>query len=228
MALWKELYEPFGVIPFPLGNTGIQMGGWFNKKIEKIEDLEGLKMRIPGLGGKVLAKAGGNPVLYDASEVYSALERGVIDATEWVGPLHDVRMGLDRAAKYYYFPGWHEPGTQLELIINSEAWNSLPTDLKLIVEAAAASASLYMFGQSEVLNAQAFNTLKEKQHIEILEFPPEVLSYLASFTEEVMLEEAERNESFDRVLKSYQKFRGNRRDFETVTDGAYKKALENR
>lgn len=228
LDLWQELYKPFGVVPFPLGNTGIQMGGWFNKKIEKIDDLKGLKMRIPGLGGKVLAKAGGNPVLYDASEVYSALERGVIDATEWVGPLHDVRMGLDRAAKYYYFPGWHEPGTQLELIINEEAWNSLPEDLKVIVKAAAASASLYMFGQSEVLNAEAFNLLKEKQHVEILEFPPQVLSYLSGFTEEVMLEEASNNEKFDKVLKSYQKFRDKRKNFEQVTDRAYKKALEDR
>ncbi len=228
LGLWRESYEPFGVVPIPLGNTGIQMGGWFNKKIEKIEDLKGLKMRIPGLGGKVLAKAGGNPVLYDASEVYSALERGVIDATEWVGPLHDVRMGLDRAAKYYYFPGWHEPGTQLELIINANAWSSLPDDLKLIVETAAASASLYMFGQSELLNAQAFNKLREKKHVEILEFPPEVLSYLADFTEEVMLEEAKRNKNFERVLKSYREFRNGRKNFEAVTDTAYKKALEHR
>jgi TRAP-type mannitol/chloroaromatic compound transport system substrate-binding protein len=137
-------------------------------------------------------------------------------------------MGLDRAAKYYYFPGWHEPGTQLELIINEEAWNSLPADLKVIVKAAAASASLYMFGQSEVLNAEAFNLLKEKQHIEILEFPPQVLSYLAGFTEEVMLEEASNNENFDKVLKSYQKFRNKRKNFEQVTDRAYKKALEYR
>lgn len=228
LGLWREIYEPFGVVPIPLGNTGIQMGGWFNKKIEKIEDLKGLKMRIPGLGGKVLAKAGGNPVLYDASEVYSALERGVIDATEWVGPLHDVRMGLDRAAKYYYFPGWHEPGTQLELIINANAWSSLPDDLKLIVETAAASASLYMFGQSELLNAQAFNKLRKKKHVEILEFPPEVLSYLADFTEEVMLEEAKRNKNFERVLKSYREFRNGRKNFEAVTDTAYKKALEHR
>ena len=93
MKLWRELYEPFGVVPYPMGSTGVQMGGWFNKKINSMEDIRGLKMRIPGLGGKVIAKAGGNPILLSAAEVYTALERGTIDATAWVGPLHDNRFG---------------------------------------------------------------------------------------------------------------------------------------
>ncbi|MGR8921899.1 MAG: TRAP transporter substrate-binding protein [Gammaproteobacteria bacterium] len=226
LELWRELYEPFGVIPFPMGNTGIQMGGWFNKKIESIEDLEGLKMRIPGLGGKVLAKAGGNPVLLSAAEIYTALERGTIDATEWVGPLHDQRFGLDRAAKYYYYPGWHEPGTQLELLVNAEAWASLPEDLQRIVEAAAASASLYMYGRSEVENARAFLELKNNGHTEVLEFPREVTDRLAEMTREVMAEEAARDPDFKRVLESYEAFRAGQAEFHAVTERAYQAVLE--
>lgn len=226
LELWHELYAPFDVVPFPMGNTGIQMGGWFNKKIDSVADLKGLKMRIPGLGGKVLAKAGGNPVLLSAAEIYTALERGTIDATEWVGPLHDVRFGLDRAAKYYYYPGWHEPGTQLELIINAEAWAGLPPDLQLIVEAAAARASLYMYGRSEVENAQAFNELVEAGHTEVLEFPREVTDRLAALTREVMLEEAQKDPDFARVLKSYEAFRARQAPFEAVTEKSYRAALE--
>ena len=225
LELWRELYEPFGIVPFPLGNTGIQMGGWFNKEINTIEDLKGLKMRIPGLGGKVLAKAGGNPVLLSAAEIYTALERGTIDATEWVGPLHDLRFGLDRAAKYYYYPGWHEPGTQLELIINSNAWADLPADLKTIVEAAAASASLYMYGLSEVGNMDAFNSLKNKGHIQVLEFPKEVTLHLAKLTGEVLREEAEKDEKFMKVLNSYTEFRARRASFNKATEQSYQSIL---
>lgn len=226
MALWRELYAPFNIIPFPMGNTGIQMGGWFNKKIESIEDLKGLKMRIPGLGGKVLAKAGGNPVLLSAAEIYTALERGTIDATEWVGPLHDVRFGLDRAARYYYYPGWHEPGTQLELLLNANAWNSLPDDLKLIVESAAARASLNMNGLTEVGNAKAFSELRQKSHVEILQFPDEVIQRLAEMTREVMAEEAAKDADFARLLNSYEAFRAQQAPFEQVTERAYQRALD--
>jgi len=119
LKLWEETYAPFNVIPRPGGSTGVQMGGWFNKKINTIDDFKGLKMRIPGLGGKVVAKAGATVVLTAGGEIFTNLERGVIDATEWVGPLHDLRMGFYQAAKYYYYPGWHEPGTYLEIIFNN-------------------------------------------------------------------------------------------------------------
>lgn len=226
LKLWRELYEPFGLIPFPMGNTGIQMGGWFNKRIDSIADLKGLKMRIPGLGGKVLAKAGGNPVLLSAGEIYTALERGTIDATEWVGPLHDVRFGLDRAAKYYYYPGWHEPGTQLELIINAHAWATLPPDLQRIVENAAAAASLYMYGLSEVENARAFAELKQAEHVELLEFPDDVIAKLAAMTRAVLAEEAAKDPAFRRVWESYEAFRAEHAGFGEVTEKAYARALE--
>ena len=123
LKLWEETYAPFNLIPRPGGSTGAQMGGWFNKKINSIEDFKGLKMRIPGLGGKVLAKAGATVVLTAGGEIFTNLERGAIDATEWVGPLHDNRMGFYQAAKYYYYPGWHDPGTYLEYFFNKQAYS---------------------------------------------------------------------------------------------------------
>ena len=226
LELWRELYKPFGVVPIPMGNTGIQMGGWFNKKIESMDDLRGLKMRIPGLGGKVLAEAGGNPVLLSAGEIYTALERGTIDATEWVGPLHDVRFGLDRAAKYYYYPGWHEPGTQLELIVNAKAWHELPPDLQKIIESAAAAASLFMYGMMEVENAKALRALKDSGHVELLQFPPDVIRKLSDMTKTALAAEAAKDETFAKILLAYESFRARHREWEAVTEKAYREAYE--
>jgi TRAP-type mannitol/chloroaromatic compound transport system substrate-binding protein len=154
------VYKPFNIIPFPAGNTGVQMGGWFNKKIEAVDDLKGLKMRMPGLGGKVLAKAGGTPILLAGGEIYTALELGRIDATEWAGPFHDKRFGLHRVAKSYYYPGWHEPSSAQELIINSKAWAELPEDLQKIVEVAAHSLNQDIYTQFEALNFKVLEELK--------------------------------------------------------------------
>jgi TRAP-type mannitol/chloroaromatic compound transport system substrate-binding protein len=202
LELWQEVYAPYNLVPFPVGNTGVQMGGWFNKKIESVDDLKGLKMRIPGLGGKVLAKAGGTPVLRAGGEIYTSLERGEIDATEWVGPYHDERLGLYRAAKYYYYPGWHEPGTALELIVNKKAWESLPEDLQLIVKTAARSTSLWMFAEFEAQNLAALERLKKQYNVQVLEFPPDVLHELHKLANEALAEEAAKDEQFDRVYKA--------------------------
>ena len=133
LELWREIYAPFGLMPAPAGNTGVQMGGWFNKEINRLDDLKGLKMRIPGLGGEVLRRAGGTPVNLPGGEIFTALQTGAIDATEWVGPYNDLAFGLHKAAKYYYYPGWHEPGTTLEAIVNKQAFDALPKDLQSIV-----------------------------------------------------------------------------------------------
>ena len=122
LKLWRELYGQYGLVPFPAGNTGVQMGGWFNKEINSIEDLQGLKIRMPGLGGKVLNKVGASVINVAGGEIYTNLDRGNIDATEWIGPYHDYQMGFHKIAKYYYYPGWHEPGTVLEMFINQEAF----------------------------------------------------------------------------------------------------------
>ena len=221
LELWREIYKPFHVIPFPLGNTGVQMGGWFNKEINSLEDIKGLKMRIPGLGGKVLAKAGGNPILLAGSEVYTALERNTIDATEWIGPYHDQRLGLYRAAKHYYYPGWHEPGTVLELTINQRAWESLPTDLQAIISNAAQAENLRMLSEMEQKNMAALEQLRKREGIEIHRFPNEVLSKLKKLTNETLIEEAERNPKFKRVYDAYQNFRKKNDAWSAISENAY-------
>ena len=226
LALWQELYEPFGIVPFPMGNTGIQMGGWFNKKINSMDDLKGLKIRMPGLGGKVLAKAGANPVNIDPGELYMAVERGVIDATEWVGPVFDKRQGLDEVARYYYFPGWHEPGSQLELIINRDAWQLLEPDLKLIVETAAAKASLDIFAQSELQNTIALLEMQADDSIEILEFPESVIKELRRLTALVIEEEASADTDFSKIFEAYRAFEEDYQAYRSVTEIPYRKTFE--
>jgi TRAP-type mannitol/chloroaromatic compound transport system substrate-binding protein len=226
LELWREVYAPFNLIPFPMGNTGIQMGGWFNKKIESLEDVKGLRMRIPGLGGKVFKRAGGNPVLMSGGEIYTALERGTIDATEWVAPFHDLRLGLNRAAKYYYFPGWHEPGTEFELIINLNNWKQLPADLQKIVETTATAISEWIYAQMEFRNQVALQELKQKESVEVLEFPAEVLTELRKLTLETLEEEAAANKKFKRVYNAYKEFNLNYADWNAMTDESYQRALK--
>ncbi len=227
IKLWNEIYKPFNLKAFPIGNTSVQMGGWFNKKIESMADLKGLKMRIPGLGGKVLAKAGGNPVLMAGGEIYTALERNTIDATEWVSPYHDMRLGLQRAAKYYYYPGWHEPGAALELLINQAAWDSLTPDLQKTIEVAAAAHNVWMHAESDARNSEALQELKEKySNIEILEFPTEVMTELKRLTTEVLEEQAAKDPVFSKVYNNYKTFSELNAEWDTLSDGAYRKAIE--
>ena len=205
-----------------MGNTGTQMGGWFNKRIDSASDLQGLKMRIPGLGGKALNIAGGNPVLLSGAEVYTALERGNIDATEWVGPLHDVRFGLDRAAKYYYYPGWHEPSTQLELIINKTKWDTLPSHLQEIITAAATSAGVFMYSKMEVENANTYAELIKSGHVDVLEFPHDVLSSLHDSTKQALDAEGEGDEAFVKIRTAYESFREKFDAWDAITENAYR------
>jgi len=142
LELWQELYAPFDIVPLPCGNTGVQMGGWFNREINSVDDLKGLKMRIPGLGGEVIRRAGATPVTMPGAEIFTSLQTGAIDATEWVGPYNDVSFGLHKAARYYYYPGWQEPGAGLECMINKDAWDSLPADLQAIVEIACQAITI--------------------------------------------------------------------------------------
>jgi len=155
MELWKEIYAEFNLIPAAAGNTGVQMGGWFNREIKSIDDLKGLKMRIPGLGGEVLKRAGGTPVSLPGGEIYTSLQSGAIDATEWVGPYNDLAFGFYKVAKFYYYPGWHEPGTTLEAIINKKAFEELPRDLQSIVVNACKVANQDMLAEYTARNNDA-------------------------------------------------------------------------
>jgi len=186
MRLWRELYEPFDLVPFPTGNTGVQMGGWFNKEINSVDDLKGLKMRIPGLGGEVLRRAGGTPVTLPGSEIFTALQTGAIDATEWVGPYNDASFGLHKAARYYYYPGWQEPGPGLETIINKNAWHALPADLQEIVSTSCQAIGTDMAAEYTHGNAMSLQQLKEDPNVEIRPFPAEVVSLLRSIAQQVV------------------------------------------
>jgi TRAP-type mannitol/chloroaromatic compound transport system substrate-binding protein len=207
LKLWEEVYAPFGVIPRPAGNTGVQMGGWFRKEINTVDDFKGLKMRIPGLGGKVLAKAGGTVVLLAGGEIFTSLERGVIDATEWVGPMHDLRMGFYKAAKYYYAPGWHEPGTCLENMFNKKAYDSLPKDLQAIIDVATAESNLWMLSEFDAQNGGALLSLINDHKVNVKRFPAEVLNSLRGLAEETLEEEASKDKMARKVHEDFKKFK---------------------
>ena len=206
LKLWQEVYAPFNLVPRPGGSTGVQMGGWFNIKINSISDYKGLKMRIPGLGGKVVAKAGGTVVLLPGGEIFTSLERGVIDATEWVGPLHDLRMGFYQAAKYYYYPGWHEPGTYLEYFFNKKAYDSLPKDLQHIVDAACMENEHWVLTQFDAQNGAALQTLLKTHKVQMFKFPDSVLSDLSKLSVEVVEEEAAKSPMATKVNASFKHF----------------------
>ncbi len=223
MQIWEEVYAKFNVKPFIAGNTGVQMGGWFNKEINSMDDLKGLKMRIPGLGGKVLAKAGGNAVLVAGGEIYTNLDRGVIDATEWVGPFHDLKMGFYKAAKYYYYPGWHECGTGLEAMVNLDAWNTLPDDLKAIVEAATYRANMWMLSEFEAKNNDALKTLINEHNVQLRQFPEEVLKELKKLAKEVLEEVAASDPMSKKAYDSFLEFQSNVFEWNKLTEEPYQK-----
>lgn len=206
LELWRELYSNYNLIPFPAGNTGFQMGGWFNKKVNSMEDIKGLKMRIPGLGGKVFSEAGGVPILSPVGEIYTNLERGVIDATEWVGPYHDYLMGFYKIAKYYYYPGWHEPSGALELIINKSAYQQLPKNLQEIISTAAKALNVSMLSEFEKLNIEYLEKIESEKSVEILRFSDGILEALKKITKNVLTEITSKDEMSLKIYNSYSKF----------------------
>lgn len=205
--LYQELYDGFGLTVIPGGNTGVQAGGWFNREINSVDDLKGLKMRMPGLGGRVLAKAGGTPVLLSGGEIYTGLERGVIDATEWIGPYHDYLMGFHQIAKYYYVPGWHETSAELEIIINSEKFQELPADLREIVKTAALRMNHWILSEFEKRNADYLQILVSEDKVDMRLYPTEVLKQLKKYTDEVIDELTSSDPFAKKVYQNYQEFR---------------------
>lgn len=225
MELWEELYSQYNLIPMLAGNTGVQMGGWFNREINSIEDLKGLKMRIPGLGGKVLEKAGGSAVLLAGGELYTGLERGIIDATEWLCPYHDFAMGFHEISKYYYSPGWHEPGTALEFIINKEKFEALPEDLQVIIKAAGWQAHNWMCSEMDARNSNSLQELKATG-VDIRFFPKEVLSQLRNYTREVIEELVEADDFAKKVYASYSAYSQKAAAWSELSEKAYYNSLQ--
>jgi TRAP-type mannitol/chloroaromatic compound transport system substrate-binding protein len=221
LKLWEEVGAPFNLVPRPASSTGVQMGGWFNKKINTIDDFKGLKMRIPGLGGKVVAKAGGTVVLTMGGEIFTNLERGVIDATEWVGPYHDLIMGFYKVAKYYYYPGWHEPGTVFDIFFHKKAYESLPKEYQTILDVATYENSSWALGGLDAANGQALETLIKKHKVELLEFPSKVMDDLRVLAKDVVAEEAAKSKIATKVNDSFMKFQKQISTWHTVSEKSF-------
>ncbi|MCP5183461.1 MAG: TRAP transporter substrate-binding protein [Pseudomonadales bacterium] len=221
LELWQEAYAPFNLIPMPAGNSGVQMAGWFNKEINSLDDLKGLKMRIPGLGGEVLKRAGGEPVALAGGEIFTSLQTGVIDATEWVGPYNDLALGLYSAAKYYYYPGWHEPGSTLEAIVNKQAWDSLPSDLQAMVRVAAQAVNNDMLAEFTARNNAALQTLVDEHGVQLRRLPDDVIARLHEVSNEVLKEGAEADPFTKKVYDSYMTFYGAVREYHDISEKAY-------
>jgi TRAP-type mannitol/chloroaromatic compound transport system substrate-binding protein len=226
LELWRELYAPFNLVPFSGGSTGVQMAGWFNKEVNTVDDLKGLKMRIPGLAGEVFTRAGGSSVRISGGELYTSLETGVIDAAEWVGPFNDLTLGLHQVAKYYYYPGWHEPGAMLELIVNADALAALPDDLQAIVSAAARAANQDMLDEFTARNNAALQELVEVHGVELRRLPDEVLLALAKASEEVLAELVAQDSMAAKINQSYTSFYKNVRAYHQISERAYINARE--
>ena len=206
LALMRDFFKDYGIIPFPAGNTGAQMAGWFRKEIGSVDDLNGLKFRIGGLAGKVLAKLGVVPQQIAGGDINPALEKGIIDAAEWVGPYDDEKLGFNKAAKYYYYPGWWEGGPQLSLYVNIKQWDSLPKSYQAIVEAAAAEANIWMVAKYDAVNMPALRRLVAAGTV-LRPFSKAIMeaSYKAAF--DLYDETAAANEKFKKVYEAWTQFR---------------------
>jgi TRAP-type mannitol/chloroaromatic compound transport system substrate-binding protein len=223
LRLWEETYAAFNLVPRPGPATGPQMAGWFRKKINTIADFKGLKMRIPGLGGQVVSKAGGTVVLMPGGEIFAGLERGAIDAAEWVGPHDDLQLGLQNTARYYYYPGWHEPSTTLEFTFNKKAYDSLPVDLRRILDHAASAVSVYGLSEYEAKNAIGLEKLKTEYQskVEILPLPQAVLRDLRKVATEVMLAESQKSPMAKKVYASFTRFQAQHGAWRRVSEAPY-------
>ena len=226
LELWRELYAPFGVRPFAGGSTGVQMAGWFNRELTSASDLDGLKMRIPGLAGEVFAASGGTAVRLAGGEIYTSMQTGVIDAVEWVGPYNDRTLGLMEVAEYYYYPGWHEPGAMLEFTVNQVAFDRLPADLQAIVEGAARATNQDMLDEFTARNNESLTTLLEKHSTKLRPLPDDVIDVLHS-NAVIALEQLKKDDPMaQKISASYESFMDGVRTYHEISERAYLNARD--
>jgi TRAP-type mannitol/chloroaromatic compound transport system substrate-binding protein len=223
LKLWEEAYAAFNLVPRPGPGIAPQMAGWFRKRIGAIRDYKGLKMRIAGLGGSVIARAGGTAVVTPAAEIYPALERGVIDAAEWIGPHEDMQLGLHKTARYYYYPGWQDCGTLIVFGLNKKAYEALPVDLRRTLDHAAAATQVYGLTDYHTKNAIALQRLRTefKGKVEVLPLPVPVLRDLRELSADVVRQESEKTPMARKVHASYAKFQALVGPWDRVAEGAY-------
>ena len=204
--LLAKQFADFGVVALPGGNTGVQMGGWFREPVRSLQDLAGLKMRIPGLGGKVMDRLGVLVQNIPGGEIYPALERGAIDATEWVGPYDDQKLGFHQVVKHYHYPGWWEPGPALSFYVGAQAWQGLPGSYQAAVRAAAAEAGVKMLNAYDALNPPALQSLLEAG-VQLQPFPDDVMRAARDASEALLAEEAAKSADFKAILEHWRAFR---------------------
>ena len=219
--LWDELSAKFNVKAMPAGNTGVQMGGWFRKEINTLDDFKGLKMRMPGLGGEVLRRLGANAEALAGPDIFQALQQGRIEATEWVGPWNDQSMGFYRVAKYYYVPGFHEPGSTLAVGVNLKVWNDMSESQRMILSQACMAEDSYGYAQFNHFNAGALRNLVEKHDVKIRSFTPEINTEIARISGEVVKETAQEDDLTNRIYQSFLKARADGIAWSQVADEAY-------
>lgn len=221
MALWEELYARYDLVPMAGGNTGVQMAGWFNKEINSLDDLQGLKMRIPGMGGEVFERAGGTAVTLAGGEIFTSLQTGVIDATEWVGPYNDLALGLHQVGEYYYYPGWQEPGPTLETIVNKDAFDSLPADLQEILRVASRAVNEDTLSEFTARNNAALQELVTEHNVKLRRLPDDVLRELHDISMEMAAELPGDDELAQRIYRSFIEFRDQVTAYHEISERAY-------
>lgn len=205
MDLLRRMFADFNVINFPGGNTGVQMGGWFRQPVGGLSDLRGLKMRIPGMGGRVMAEMGVNVQVISGGEIYPSLERGAIDATEWTGPYDDEKLGFHQVAKNYYYPGWWEPGPNLSFYVNLDAWNGLPSDYKAALATAAAEANVDMVADYDAKNPPALDRLVA-EGVTLRPFPDDIMRRAHEVAFELMENDAAADPLYRELFDSSMSF----------------------
>ncbi len=225
LELWEKVYDRFNLISFPTGNTGVQMGGWFKKEINSVADLKVLKMRTPGMGGEILKRLGGTPVSLPGGEIFTSLQTGTIDASEWVGPFNDFAMGFYKVAQYYYYPGWQEPNAAMEAMINKDAFNALPADLQAILKGAIQAENMDMLSEFTAKNNIFLEKLINEHKVELREFPADMMQALYQETQLYLDEQAASDPEFKEVLTAYRKFHARVRKWHNISESAYDKTL---
>ncbi|MCG6976898.1 MAG: TRAP transporter substrate-binding protein [Acidiferrobacterales bacterium] len=225
MQLMDKLYSKYGVLSFPGGNTGNQMGGWFQKEIKSVADLQGLKMRIPGFAGEVLARVGAKPTNIPAGELYTALERRTIDALEWVGPSLDLRMGFHKIAPYYY-TGWHEPAAELQFLVNKRKWDQLPPDLQEILRVSMRLSAYDMYIHTYHASAMNWATMKTQYpDIKVRTFPKSVMRALRKANADLLAEQAKTSPLAKEIQASQASYMKKARVWTEISDKAYLDSL---
>ena len=206
IELMREFYKEYNCLQFPAGNTGCQMGGWFRKEIKTVADLKGLKFRVGGFAGQVLTKLGVVPQQIAGGDIYPALEKGTIDAAEWVGPYDDEKLGFYKVAKYYYYPGWWEAGPELDLLVNIKAWEALPKEYQAILESACADANNWVLSKYDAVNPDALKRLLSNG-VQLRPFSNEIMAACYKAANEVYAETSAKNPKFKKVYDAMAKFR---------------------